>query len=476
MIKTNPTRGSITPLSNGTNISGNRQLSLTFTPYVELTGVDTLTVKIEEIYNASATIDIDIGIGIGIDINLHIPPAILPESHNWEDIRNYLCTYAPDASLDISWVSKYDALILESNAISPETLKDIKDLNPNIFLIGYLSAGETAALLTDPTTGEPLDIYFLDESGHPLMNPNWSSYYVDANKSLWHDLVLHQYLPSIFAKGYDGVFLDTVDTSAHPLFKESTSGMIDLIRAIKLNFPDKKLVINRGFHLLQGNANDISAVIDGVMFESYTSTWYPEYRLYPPFRDEYAWTEAITRQLNQIRWQYHDDGTVQRDLYGQPIKSPTYFNVLAHDYAAPDQTSIMQTSVDRAYANAFAPSLGIKNLTEPPYDWQSLVTIKTQWASGLDLPTTISVTAVLITSANNATSVKINRSLQLYANIGPDNTSDKTVIWSVLSDTGQALISDKGLLTGISPGTVTVRATAHDGSGIYGEKMITVKR
>jgi hypothetical protein len=442
--------------------------------------VDTLTIQIEEINNALATVDIGIGIGIGIgidiDIHLHVPPATLPESHTWEDIRNYLCTYAPDAALDISWVSKYDALILESNVITPETLNVIKDLNPNVFLIGYLSAGETASLLTHPTTGEPLDIYFLDDSGNPHMNPNWSSYYVDANKPLWHDLVLNQYLPAIFIKGYDGVFLDTVDTTANPLFEESAGGMSDLIRTIKLNFPDKKLIINRGFHLLQGEANDVSAVIDGVMFESYTSTWYPEYRLYPPVRDEFAWTESITRQLNQIRWQYHEDGTVQRDLYGQPVKSPTYFNVLAHDYAAPDQTSIMQTSVDRAYANAFAPSLGIKNLTEPPYDWQSLVTIKTQWGSGLDLPTTIRVTAILIDSANNTTSVKINRSLQMYATISPDNASDKTVIWSVLSGTGQALISDKGLLTGISPGTVTVRATAHDGSGIFGEKIITVKR
>jgi hypothetical protein len=476
MIKTNPTRSSIIPLSNGTNISGKRQLSLTFTPYVEFTGVDTLTVKIEEINNASATVDIGTGTSIDIDIDRHVPPAPLPESHTWEDIRNYLCTYTPDVALDIAWVSKYDALILESNVISPETLNDIKALNPNIFLIGYLSAGETATLLKDPSTGEPLDIYFLDESGNPLMNPNWSSYYVDTKKSLWHDLVLNQYLPAIFNKGYDGVFLDTVDTSANPLFEGSAGGMSDLIRAIKLNFPDKKLVMNRGFHLLQSDANDVSAVIDGVMFESYTSTWYPEYRLYSPVRDEYAWTEAITRQLNQIRWQYHDDGTVQRDLYGQPIKSPTYFNVLAHDYAAPNQTSIMQASVDRAYANAFAPSLGIKILTEPPYNWQSLVTIQTQWGSGLDLPILIRVDAIQDTSANNVTSLKINRSLQMVANISPDSASDKSVTWSVLSGTGQALISDKGLLTGISPGTVTVRATAHDGSGIYGEKIITVKR
>ena len=56
----------------------------------------------------------------------------------------------------------------------------------------------------------------------------------------------------------------------------------------------------------------------------------------------------------------------------------------------------------------------------------------------------------------------------------PSNATDKTVTWSVENKTGNASISDTGLLTAISVGTVTVKATANDGSGIEANKDITI--
>ncbi|MDT8402594.1 MAG: Ig-like domain-containing protein [Bacteroidales bacterium] len=56
--------------------------------------------------------------------------------------------------------------------------------------------------------------------------------------------------------------------------------------------------------------------------------------------------------------------------------------------------------------------------------------------------------------------------LQLQALINPADASDQSVTWEVINGTGEAEISSGGLLTAISEGTVTVRATANDGSGI----------
>ncbi len=57
----------------------------------------------------------------------------------------------------------------------------------------------------------------------------------------------------------------------------------------------------------------------------------------------------------------------------------------------------------------------------------------------------------------------------------PSNATNKTVTWSITNGTGLATInSSTGLVTASDNGTVTARATANDGSGIYGTLIITI--
>ncbi|RIX59622.1 hypothetical protein D3P08_05665 [Paenibacillus nanensis] len=64
--------------------------------------------------------------------------------------------------------------------------------------------------------------------------------------------------------------------------------------------------------------------------------------------------------------------------------------------------------------------------------------------------------------------------LQLTAEVLPVDATNKAVTWSVENGTGSATINESGLLTAVSDGTVTVKATAADGSGIVGAKSITI--
>lgn len=65
--------------------------------------------------------------------------------------------------------------------------------------------------------------------------------------------------------------------------------------------------------------------------------------------------------------------------------------------------------------------------------------------------------------------------VDLVANVLPELASDKRVIWSVSDLTGSAsIINSSGKLTGIREGTVTVRATALDSSGVFGETIVTI--
>ena len=64
--------------------------------------------------------------------------------------------------------------------------------------------------------------------------------------------------------------------------------------------------------------------------------------------------------------------------------------------------------------------------------------------------------------------------LQLSVSLAPANATNQTVTWSIINGTGQASIDTRGLVTAIANGIVTARATANDGSGIYGELAITI--
>ena len=84
--------------------------------------------------------------------------------------------------------------------------------------------------------------------------------------------------------------------------------------------------------------------------------------------------------------------------------------------------------------------------------------------------TTIYVESITVTGS----SVVINKTTQMTATVLPSNSANTNVIWSVTSGTGSATIDSDGLLTGVSSGIVTVKATAKDGSGIYGKTTIAI--
>ena len=64
--------------------------------------------------------------------------------------------------------------------------------------------------------------------------------------------------------------------------------------------------------------------------------------------------------------------------------------------------------------------------------------------------------------------------LQMIAEVLPENATNKVVVWSVTEVTGGATISEDGLLTAVKNGTVTVNATSTDGSNITGSTEITI--
>jgi len=88
------------------------------------------------------------------------------------------------------------------------------------------------------------------------------------------------------------------------------------------------------------------------------------------------------------------------------------------------------------------------------------------------VPSVILVTGISITGGS-AIATK-SGTLQLAADVMPVSATNKTVTWSIVSGSSYALLSPTGLLAALSNGSVTVRATAQDGSGVYGELQVAI--
>lgn len=86
----------------------------------------------------------------------------------------------------------------------------------------------------------------------------------------------------------------------------------------------------------------------------------------------------------------------------------------------------------------------------------------------------ILVSGVTLSASDGATSLVKGKTLQLSATVSPTNAANKSVTWSVINGTGSATVSSSGLVTGVTNGTVTVKATAKDGTGKNGTLSLIV--
>jgi hypothetical protein len=87
----------------------------------------------------------------------------------------------------------------------------------------------------------------------------------------------------------------------------------------------------------------------------------------------------------------------------------------------------------------------------------------------------ILVSSITVTGAGGVNSIDTQSgTLQMIAEVLPDNATNKTVVWSVTNGTGGATITADGLLTAVKNGTVTVNATSSDGGNVVGSAEITI--
>lgn len=148
-------------------------------------------------------------------------------------------------------VSGYKLLIVEPYFYTKEDIYEFH--KKGIKVIAYLSLGEVNESRK----------YFEEFKSIGLKgkNEDHGSYYIDLSKKRIKDKFIKQIVPELYSFGYDGLFLDTIDAVApYTLRKGMEKDMVEVIKNIKLSNPEKILVQNSGFFLLDQTSEYVNAV------------------------------------------------------------------------------------------------------------------------------------------------------------------------------------------------------------------------
>jgi polysaccharide biosynthesis protein PelA len=224
----------------------------------------------------------------------------------------------------------------------------------------------------------------LEPSGIRLMGTNelWKSDFADIAAPEWTRFVLKELAAPIVEQGFDGFFLDTVDS--HELLakgfpdraEEFRKGIISLIKALKSAHPTKKIILNRGFPIWE----ELKESIDGVLVESVFQTFEGLGGKYKPVTNSDSdWLIGHIRRI-------------------QAANLPVY----VVDYSDPSRADLAMATAKRIQdlgCHAFVTTPQLKGVTLAPihekprrllvlFGNQDTEAVRVEWATDSELKTT----------------------------------------------------------------------------------------
>jgi polysaccharide biosynthesis protein PelA len=164
--------------------------------------------------------------------------------------------YYSDQHADSEFAS-YDVIVFDR-----ENHPQLSNLNSKgKVILGYVSGGELDSARSD--FNEIKQEHILLEQ-----NPNWkNSYIVDVRSPRWTAHLIEDVIPEILRKGFDGIFIDTLDSiedleAKNPRkYRGMTQGAVNMIKTIRRHYPQMKIMVNRAYKILPRVARDIDYVL-----------------------------------------------------------------------------------------------------------------------------------------------------------------------------------------------------------------------
>jgi len=229
--------------------------------------------------------------------------------------------YGP--SIPVLALSKFDRVVVEA-----ENVKDLDGLRvAGAEVFAYVSVGEAEAWRA--SSRELPQTLFIGA------NPGWQSRIADLTLPGWRNYLIEQRMAQLWAAGYRGFFLDTLDSYQIAVKDPDEQGvqskaLIEMIRAMHQRFPGIKLLFNRGFSVLP----EIGPLAVGLVAESLFQSWNPVSKVYESVSEkDRTWLLA---ELNNAQLRY-----------GMPIT--------VIDYVPPEKPELARVTAEQIAALGFAP-------------------------------------------------------------------------------------------------------------------------
>lgn len=239
--------------------------------------------------------------------------------------KTWLCYYGTD--FGPAQYGRFDLVVLDGLRHPPLVRKD----TGKPLLLGYITAGES-----DPAS--PTWILVQNQNFIAGKNDNWGSLVIDMRSPKWQGILLDIVIPKVLAQGFDGIFLDTIDSAlalAEGKDAAKYNGMRESILAflgrVRQRFPNIHICMNRGLELLPEAAGLInSLLIEDLSFEYDFES--KEYRAVKP---------QVRRALVAM---------ARKGLAANPK-----LTVLTLDYATPDQKERIKEAISYSRSKGFVP-------------------------------------------------------------------------------------------------------------------------
>jgi len=187
-------------------------------------------------------------------------------------VKTWLCYYG---SRPTPALGRFDLVVLESvNLPAPAKRGGIP------LSLGYASLGEVDmdGRFWDAVKDQPFVL---------AKNDSWNSRFVDIRDPAWRAFVLERILPGILERGYDGFFLDTLDSSLYleetdpEKYRGMADAAVELVREIRRRHPAAPVCLNRAAPILARVATDISFTLLECLYSDYDFAT-KKYRLVEP--------------------------------------------------------------------------------------------------------------------------------------------------------------------------------------------------
>ena len=249
------------------------------------------------------------------------------ERRGREKPRTWLCYYGD--TFGFRHYAAFDLVVFDGRNHPP--LKRRNSRSP--LYLGYLSLGEI----------DEADPLWSRAEGRPYLikkNNNWNSWIVDIRDPVWQSLLFDHAIRDILAAGFDGLFIDTIDSSLSLQLSGTEAAVLHIIETIRTRYPGKLLAVNRGLPVLPR----LAPFLDFIVVEDLYS-WYSF--------DEHRYM-TVTRETRDILLGQVADG----------LKVAPDLTVLTIDYAGPGQSRLAEEAIAFSRSKGFIPYVSTYTLDQ----------------------------------------------------------------------------------------------------------------